>query len=65
MQVHDKGRAAPGMTWTVQSGALFCMQIHARYACTNFYNAAGQKKGLGKKEYGRKKAAGVAAALRN
>jgi len=41
------------------------MQIHARYACTSLYKAAGQKKGFGKKEYGRKKAAGVAAAVRD
>jgi len=31
------------------------MQIHARYACTSPYKAAGQKKGIVKKEYGRKK----------
>lgn len=31
------------------------MQIHARYACTSHYKAAGQKKGCGKKHMAAKK----------
>lgn len=41
-----------------ECGALFCMQIHARYACTALYKAAGQKKDLRKAKQRHKKAAG-------
>jgi hypothetical protein len=41
------------------------MQIHARYACTALYKAAGQKKGFWKRKDGHKKAAGVAAAVQD
>lgn len=40
------------------------MQIHARYACSALYKAAGQKKGPKKKKAGTKKATGWAAAVR-
>jgi len=41
------------------------MQIHADYACIALYKAAGQRKGFRKTEYRHKKAAGVAAAMRD
>jgi len=57
MQLHEPGKAGPGVGWRGICSPAFCMQIHAPYACMALYKPAGQKKGAGRTKDGDEKAA--------